>query len=83
MDKQGKILIIDDNEDVLFALNTVLAPYAEKIKVTAHPEKILEYQRTFKPDLYQPPDCQTPRRNTHRCNQAGRRQLFHNNLIIN
>jgi len=52
MDKQGKILIIDDNEDVLFALNTVLAPYAEKIKVTAHPEKILEYQRTFKPDLY-------------------------------
>jgi DNA-binding NtrC family response regulator len=52
MEKQGKILIIDDNEDVLFALNAVLAPYAEKIKVTVNPEKILEYQRIFKPDLY-------------------------------
>ena len=26
--KNGKILIIDDNEDVLFALNLLLEPYA-------------------------------------------------------
>ena len=32
--KNGKILIIDDNEDVLFALNLLLEPYVEQIKVT-------------------------------------------------
>ena len=26
----GKILIVDDNEDVLFALNLLLEPYVEK-----------------------------------------------------
>ena len=31
--KNGKILIIDDNEDVLFALNLLLEPYVEQIKV--------------------------------------------------
>ena len=34
MNAKGKILIIDDNEDVLFALNLLLDPYVEKIKVT-------------------------------------------------
>ena len=29
--KNGKILIIDDNEDVLFALNLLLEPYVEQI----------------------------------------------------
>ena len=33
MDKLGKILIVDDNEDVLFALNLLLEPLAEKVKV--------------------------------------------------
>ena len=33
MEQLGKILIVDDNEDVLFALNLLLEPYAEKIKV--------------------------------------------------
>lgn len=32
MEQFGKILIVDDNEDVLFALNLLLEPYAEKIK---------------------------------------------------
>ena len=32
--KNGKILIIDDNEDVLFALNLLLEPYVEQIKST-------------------------------------------------
>lgn len=30
MEQKGKILIIDDNEDVLFALNLLLEPYVEK-----------------------------------------------------
>lgn len=51
MEKSGKILIIDDNKDVLFALNTVLNPFAEKIKVSANPERIGYYMETFRPDL--------------------------------
>jgi DNA-binding NtrC family response regulator len=51
MEKSGKILIIDDNEDVLFALNAVLNPFAEKIKVSANPEKTGYYMETFHPDL--------------------------------
>ena len=51
MDKQGKILIIDDNKDVLFALNLLLEPYFEKIKVTVSPEKIHHFMKTFDPDV--------------------------------
>ncbi|MDR2056734.1 MAG: sigma-54 dependent transcriptional regulator [Dysgonamonadaceae bacterium] len=51
MEKKGKILIVDDNEDVLFALNALLLPYTEKIKVSVHPEKIEHYMETFRPDL--------------------------------
>ncbi|GHT75706.1 sigma-54-dependent Fis family transcriptional regulator [Bacteroidia bacterium] len=51
MDKEGKILIIDDNEDVLFALNTALSPFVGKIKVSIHPEKIAHYMETYRPDL--------------------------------
>ncbi|GHT11581.1 sigma-54-dependent Fis family transcriptional regulator [Bacteroidia bacterium] len=47
----GKILIIDDNEDVLFALNALLSSYVDKIKVSVHPEKIEYYMETFRPDL--------------------------------
>jgi DNA-binding NtrC family response regulator len=47
----GKILIIDDNEDVLFALNALLLPYVERVKVSARPEKIEHYMETFRPDL--------------------------------
>ena len=51
MEQLGKILIIDDNEDVLFALNLLLEPYAEKIKVAVSPERIEHFMRTFHPDL--------------------------------
>ena len=37
VNKLGKILIVDDNEDVLFALNLLLEPYTEKIKVATTP----------------------------------------------
>ena len=51
MDKLGKILLVDDNEDVLFALNLLLEPLAEKVKVAVTPERIEHFMRTFGPDL--------------------------------
>ena len=38
--KKGKLLIIDDNEDILFALNLLLEPYMEQIRVATQPERI-------------------------------------------
>ena len=40
MEEKGKILIIDDNKDVLFALNLLLEPYMQKVKVTTQPARI-------------------------------------------
>ena len=51
MEPKGKILIIDDNEDVLFALNLLLEPYTEKIKVTTQPARIGHFMTTFQPDV--------------------------------
>ncbi|MDR0891602.1 MAG: sigma-54 dependent transcriptional regulator [Mediterranea sp.] len=51
MEQLGKILIVDDNEDVLFALNLLLEPYAEKIKVATCPDRVEGFVRTFQPDL--------------------------------
>lgn len=44
-------MIIDDNEDVLFALNLLLEPYMEKIKVTTQPSRIEHFMTTFRPDV--------------------------------
>jgi len=51
MEKKGKILIIDDNEDVLFALNVLHSPYVEKIKVSTTPEKIEDFMVDYQPDV--------------------------------
>ena len=51
VNKLGKILIVDDNEDVLFALNLLLDPYTEKIKVATTPDRIEYFMTTFHPDL--------------------------------
>lgn len=51
MNKAGKILVVDDNEDVLFALNILLEPYAEKIKVATTPDRIEYFMNTFQPDI--------------------------------
>ena len=51
VNKLGKILIVDDNEDVLFALNLLLEPYTEKIKVATTPDRIEHFMTTFHPDL--------------------------------
>lgn len=51
MEEKGKILIIDDNEDVLFALNLLLEPFMAKIKVTTQPGRVEHFLRTFGPDV--------------------------------
>lgn len=49
--KHGKILIIDDNEDVLFALNLLLEPYVEQVRVTTQPERIEHFMESYVPDV--------------------------------
>ena len=51
METKGKILIVDDNEDVLFALNLLLDSYVEKVKVTTQPSRIEHFMKTFEPDV--------------------------------
>ena len=51
METKGKILIVDDNEDVLFALNLLLQPHVEKVKVTTQPSRIEHFVKTFEPDV--------------------------------
>ncbi|MDH6312207.1 DNA-binding NtrC family response regulator [Parabacteroides sp. PFB2-10] len=49
--KEGKILIVDDNEDVLFALHLLLEAYVGQIRVTTHPEKIEQFMEAYHPDV--------------------------------
>ena len=49
--KRGKILIVDDNEDVLFSLNMLLKPCVEAIRVITNPERIPEFLKSFQPDV--------------------------------
>ena len=51
MIKEGKILIVDDNEDVLLALNLLLKPHVEKVKVTTQPARIEYFMKNFEPDV--------------------------------
>ena len=51
MENKGRILIVDDNEDVLFALNLLLQPHVEKVKVTTQPSRIPYFMETFAPDV--------------------------------
>ena len=51
METKGKILIVDDNEDVLFALNLLLEPHVEKVKVTTQPSRIEHFMQTHEPDV--------------------------------
>ena len=49
--KKGKILVIDDNEDILFALNLLLKPLVEDIRVTKNPEQIDRFYDQLHPDV--------------------------------
>ncbi len=51
MDKLGKILIVDDNQDVLFSLNVLLEERAEKIIVATDPEKVIPFMKMHNPDI--------------------------------
>lgn len=44
-------MIVDDNEDILFALNLLLQTHVEKVKVTTKPERIEHFMKTFEPDV--------------------------------
>ena len=51
MPQKGKILIIDDNRDILFALNLLLEPHVESVRVSTDPEKIACFMEQFQPDV--------------------------------
>ena len=48
---KGKVLVIDDNEDILFALNLLLKPLVEDIRVTKQPEQIDRFYDMMHPDV--------------------------------
>ena len=48
---QGTILIVDDNEDVLFALNLLLKPHFRKVKVSTTPDRIAQFVESDDPDV--------------------------------
>lgn len=48
---KGKILIVDDNEDVLLSLNMLLRPWTEAIRVITDPGRIIEFMDSFHPDV--------------------------------
>ena len=45
---------MDDNEDVLLSLNMLLKPYVEAVRVTANPERIVEFMDSYHPDVIIP-----------------------------
>lgn len=49
--KKGKVLVIDDNEDILFALNLLLKPLLDDIRVTTKPEQIDRFYDLLQPDV--------------------------------
>ena len=51
MDKQGKILVVDDNEDVLFALEALLLSYVEKVIISTKPENTIQLMNEYQPDV--------------------------------
>lgn len=48
---KGRILIVDDNEDVLLSLNLLLKPRVEAVRVLTNPERIGEFMDSFDPDV--------------------------------
>ena len=49
--KRGKVLVVDDNEDILFALNLLLKPLVEDIRVAKQPEQIDRFYNLMHPDV--------------------------------
>ena len=51
MECKGKILIVDDNEDILLSLNMLLRPWTDAIRAISNPERIIEFMDYFRPDV--------------------------------
>ena len=49
--KKGKVLVIDDNEDILFALQLLLEPVVEAVRVEQEPEQIDVLYEAVHPDV--------------------------------
>ncbi len=50
-EKNGRILIVDDNEDILLSLNMLLKQHVEAIRVLNNPEHIGKFMDSFEPDV--------------------------------
>ena len=50
--KFGKVLAIDDNEDILFALKLLLKPYVEQVVTTSNPNEIPRLMEKDSFDLF-------------------------------
>lgn len=51
MEKRGRVLVVDDNEDVLLSLNMLLRQHVEGVRVITDPEDIGRLMDTFDPDV--------------------------------
>ena len=51
MQQKGKILIVDDNKDILFAINLLLDTYVESVRISTDPEKIPHFMEQYRPDV--------------------------------
>lgn len=49
--KQGKILIVDDNEDILFTLKMLLRPVASQITTLSDPREMMPAVSRLRPDV--------------------------------
>jgi len=49
--KIGKILAVDDNEDILFSIKLLLKPYAELVHTELNPERIPELMQNEEYDV--------------------------------
>ncbi|MDE7347694.1 MAG: sigma-54 dependent transcriptional regulator [Muribaculaceae bacterium] len=50
-EKKGKVLVVDDNEDVLLSLNMLLRRHVEGVRVLTDPKDIERLMDTFDPDV--------------------------------
>ena len=50
-EKKGKVLVVDDNEDVLLSLNMLLRRHVEAVRVITDPEDIGRLLDSFDPDV--------------------------------
>lgn len=48
---KGKVLIVDDNEDVLFSLNLLLKLHTSAVRVATSPDRVAHFMKMFEPDV--------------------------------